>query len=282
MRKNLIDSINSEVTTMLIDKISNYLGESRENTSQGVTALTPSLLGFLVQKSKDETFSEKIFNLSSQTDLIKLFQDSSFTEVFEKNRHALMQKGDVLIREFFNEKELNMVKDISEYADISEESTKGIMASMLPFILKLIGDEISEQNLNASEVSTFLDQQFDSIYDAMPVGLNSLFTRLGFIKSSSKTSENAPYHMSEESQVSEEIEKERRMRFDEDDKDDEKGETVDYLKWLLPILGILAALALLWFVMSKFQEDKTLKQKSDQDSISWHENFDNKNDILSS
>lgn len=267
MRKKLLESINDEITTTVIDKISNYLGESREKTGQAITAIIPSVLAMLSKNSSNQNDGDNIYKLSSDAGLTELFQENTFTEVYEKNRDSLMLQGNSMLISLFGDKETVLSKGIADYADISKESVDGILAAVVPLILSVIGRDAAQQNLNATDYPTYFSNQNENIYSEIPVGLNALMTKLGLERSKFKSVDNRPYQKTESTNVSSEIEKERRTRFDEDDDENDDDEPVGYMKWVLPLLGILAALALLWLLMKQCQDENITPQDTITDTI---------------
>ena len=64
MSLNLLESIKNEVSSTVIDKISNYLGESRGNTSNAITAALPAILAFFAEKARTDSGSASLISLS--------------------------------------------------------------------------------------------------------------------------------------------------------------------------------------------------------------------------
>ena len=75
MSLNLLDRIKNEITTTVVDKISNYVGESRGNTSNAVTGAIPTILGFISEKSKVDSSANTLVNLATNSELNELFKD---------------------------------------------------------------------------------------------------------------------------------------------------------------------------------------------------------------
>ena len=260
MSLNLLDSIKNEVSSTVIDKISNYLGESRGNTSNAITAAIPAILAFFSEKSKTESGASSLINLATDSGLASLFSSNSFTDVFEKNRDTLMSKGNSMLIDLFGSKEADLSREISNYANIGKESSDGILASLLPLIMSVLGSKISGKGLDASSLTRLFDGERDSIFSAIPAGLASLGGILGLGKLGDRVSDtvrDTTAHVT--NTVNEKVEttrthikEDRETRIVEDD-----NNGGGFMKWLLPLLGILAALALLWFLMKQCNKDTT-------------------------
>lgn len=255
MSLNLLESIKNEVSSTVIDKISNYLGESRGNTSNAITAALPAILAFFAEKARTDSGSASLISHATDSSLSGLFSGNSFTDVFEKNRDSLMSKGNSLLISLFGDKEAKLSHEISNYANISKESSDGILASIMPLIMSILGSKISGQGLDASSLTRLFDGERDSIFSAIPAGLASLGGVLGLSKfgdSVRDTTTRVTNTVNERVDTTRTHVKEDRETKIVDNDDNGGG----FMKWLLPLLGILAALALLWYLMRQCNEDK--------------------------
>ena len=260
MSLNLMDAIKNEVSSTVIDKISNYLGESRGNTSNAVTAAIPVILAFFSEKAKTESGASSLINLATDSGLTNLFAGSSFTDVFEKNRDSLMSKGNSMLISLFGDKEAKLSHEIANYANIGKESSDGILASILPLIMSVLGSKISGQGLDASSLTRLFDGERDSIFSAIPAGLASLGGVLGLSGLGDRISDTVSATTTRVTDTVNERVDTTRTHIKEDretrivENEDNGG---GFMKWLLPLLGILAALALLWFLMKQCKDDTT-------------------------
>ncbi|SZD72860.1 Inner membrane lipoprotein YiaD precursor [Candidatus Ornithobacterium hominis] len=247
---SLLHRINQGITSACLDKISNYLGESRNDTSNGISAVVPSVLAFLADRSHSEQGAQSIFTATSDNALTALFTDSDLQTTFEKNRNALLAKGNVLISELFGEHAESFEKEISSHANISKESSRGILAAVLPFMLNEVGKLIDEKKLTESSLSNFFDNEKDEIYAAVPSGLATLGSVLGlsnFSKDLSSTVGATTKITHEEKPIIGRGAKDRPMG----PKRSEEGK----MKWLLPLLGLVALGLLVYFLAGKCKDE---------------------------
>ena len=253
MSLNLMDSIKNEVTSTVIDKISNFLGESRGNTSNAVTAAIPAILAFFSERARTDDGASSLINLATDSGLSSLFSGSSFTDVFEKNRDSLMAKGNSMLISLFGDKEAKLSHEIANYANIGKESSDGILASILPLIMSVIGSKVSGQGLDASSLSRLFDGERDSIFSAIPAGLASLGGILGLSNWGDRVTDTVSATTTRVTDtVNERVDTGRvHVQEDRETRIVEEDNNGGFMKWLLPILGILAALALLWFLMKQ-------------------------------
>lgn len=257
MSMNLLDSIKGEINSIVIDKISNYLNVARGNTSNAITAVIPSVLGFLAEKSKSETGANNLVKAATDNELSSMFNGNTFQGLFERNRDSLMAKGNALLVDIFGGKEAKFSEEIAKYANISKEASDGVLASIFPLILSVLGNKISNDGLNASNVSTLFETESDSIYSAIPAGLVSLGGLLGLDKNNINLKETSTVKTEIINPKNDKMENKNvhkqddRKTYIKEDKDNGGG----MMKWLLPLLGIIAAAILIYFLMKQCKND---------------------------
>lgn len=276
MSLNLLDRVKNEITTTVIDKISNYVGESRGNTSNAVTGAIPTILGFITEKSKVDSSANTLVNLSANNELNDLFKDSNFTDVYERNRDSLMVQGKALLSGLFGDKEAKLTQEIANYARIEKNASNSILASILPLIMNVLGEEISKQGLNAESLSGLFAEQKESIFAAIPSGLESLVGALGLGKMGSVASETttrvAPSIQEKTVETGTEAPRRVEERVDLTD-DSDHNDAGGFTKWLFPLLGIIVALGLLWLLMKQCNDDTTTEQVTTEVNTAEIQNF---------
>ncbi|MDG4951156.1 OmpA family protein [Weeksellaceae bacterium KMM 9724] len=276
MSLNLLDRVKNEITTTVIDKISNYVGESRGNTSNAVTGAIPTILGFITEKSKVDSSANTLINLATKGDLTDLFKDSNFTDVYERNRDSLMVQGKTLLTGLFGDKEAKLSQEIANYARIEKDASSNILAAILPLIMNVLGGEISKQGLTAESLSGLFAEQKESIFAAIPSGLESLVGALGLGKMGSVVSETttrvAPSIQGKTMETQAEATKRVNDNIDLSD-DDDDNEASGFTKWLFPLLGIIVALGLLWLLMKQCNDDTTADAAKTEINTSEIQNF---------
>lgn len=274
MSINLLESIKEQLSTTVIDKISNFLGTNRGNTSNAISAAIPTILAFFTKKSQTEKGAEELINIASNEKLNSLFKGKTFTEVFDENRDIVTNAGSSILADLLGDKEDELNKEIAKFANIDKEVSSGILASITPMIMNQLGSAISKGGLNSSNLSKLFDKEKETIFSAIPSGLASLGTSLGLSDIASSTAstvsgvaENAKETVNSTAEkISSTAEKVSQKV------EPQKG---GFMKWLLPLLGLIAALLLIWYLMKQYETDKV----NDTNSI---ENVESIDDNLNS
>uniref|UniRef100_UPI0039A4FECB OmpA family protein n=1 Tax=Ornithobacterium rhinotracheale TaxID=28251 RepID=UPI0039A4FECB len=179
MSNSLLEQTKNELSPVLVDKVSNYVNESRGNTSQAITGALPLLLAFLNKKVQSEQGAQQVYDLAQGFEQSGLFLADSFLRVFEQNKHALLGKGNTCILELLRGKEEQVFDRLAEYANISKEAASGVLAVVFPLILSELGKQIASAGIEAQGLAALFSQEKEVFEAAIPSGLHSLASRLG-------------------------------------------------------------------------------------------------------
>ncbi|MRJ08341.1 DUF937 domain-containing protein [Ornithobacterium rhinotracheale] len=179
MNNSLIEQTKSELSPVLVDKVSNYVNESRSNTSQAITGVLPLLLSFINEKVQNEVGAQQVFDLAKDIDQSGLFASDSFLRVFEQNKHALLGKGNTCILDLLKGKEEWVFESVAQYANISKEAASGVLAVVFPLIMSVVGKKITGEGVTTQGLVALFSQEKDAFVDAIPSGLHGLAARLG-------------------------------------------------------------------------------------------------------
>lgn len=179
MDHSLLEQTRSELSPVLVDKVSNYVNESRSNTSQAITGALPLLLAFLNERLQNESSAKQIYDLVHQFEQSGLFSNESFLRVFEQNKHALLGKGNTCILELLRGKEEWAFDGLAEYSNITKEAASGVLAVVFPLIMSVVGEIITTDGLTAQGLASVFLQEKEAFVDAIPSGLHGLASRLG-------------------------------------------------------------------------------------------------------
>lgn len=242
MSLNLLESVKSELSSALIDKVSNYVNESRGNTSNALTGLVPLVLAYFSDKAKTTQGAESIIGAATGSKLTDLLKgEDSYLNSFEHNKHALLGQGNALIGDLFKGNENSIFNSLADYANISKEASSGIMASVLPLIMGTIGKKITAGGIDASALSGLFDTEKESIFSSIPTGLASLGGVLGIsglAKGMANTTQKTVESVNK-------VKSSTMSAAANTTKEVKKGGN----NWLLPLLALIAAGLLGYFLL---------------------------------
>jgi outer membrane protein OmpA-like peptidoglycan-associated protein len=170
MSFNLIDSVKSLFTSEMVSKASAYLGESESGVAKAISGILPSVLGGLVSKSSDNDGAGAVAQMAQESHASGIL--GNLEGVLGNDGGGLLSKGAGLLSGLFGGKLDGLTSLISNFSGVKSSSVSSLMSMAAPAVLGVVGKHASDNNMNASAISSLLSSQKDNIAAAMPAGLN--------------------------------------------------------------------------------------------------------------
>ena len=179
MSINLLKLLQDQMGSSVVDQASKFLGESSTNTSSGIGALLPSILGGLMSKGNTESGASGILDMITKgnhdggvlENLGNVFSGGSSTSNF-------MNAGSLLTSSLFGGSKLGSVLDVvTKATGMRRSSSSSLMNLLAPIVMGMIGKQVKSGGLNASGLMNMLMGQKDHVAAALPAGMGSA---LGF------------------------------------------------------------------------------------------------------
>lgn len=227
MSFNLLDSVKGLISNELVGKAASSLGESESSVTKAMSGILPSVLGGLVSKATSGGDGA-----SSILDMAKGAASSGILGNLGNlfgggGSSSLLSSGASMLSGLFGDKIGGIASLISNFAGIKQSSASSLMSMAAPAALGFLGKHASDNNLNASGLTSLLASQKDSIMKALPSGLGNLGSMLGLGSVAGAVS-SATSHVKETTNYATEK---------------ASGGT----KWLWPLLVLLLGGGLLWY-----------------------------------
>lgn len=236
MAFNLIEMVKNYFTADFTNQASSALGENTSGISKALSAIIPTSLAGILNKSNSGT--------AGANDVFEMAK-SSVNNISTSNSVPLavdQAKGNSIMTGLFDGKQSAIIGAISAFSGIKDSSTSSLMSMALPAIMGLLGRHAEQNNLSASGLAGFLSSQKDHIMQAMPAGLTSLAGMLGL-----SSLEGAASHLK-----STDLKNTAHSPID-DVKTISETRTA---KWLVPLIVILIVIAGLWYFSRSCNETK--------------------------
>lgn len=167
MSFNLFDSVRGFLGNDVIDNASNVLGESEGNMQKAVSGAIPAVLTGIMDKAGSGDggnllrMAKETFNSGMLSNIGRFFTDNS-----------LISRGTELLKGIFGDRLNNVSSMIASYAGIKPSSATALLSAAAPAALGALGSHASSTNMNTAGFLTFLNNQKDTILNAVPSGLN--------------------------------------------------------------------------------------------------------------
>ncbi len=173
MSFNLVDLIKNELGDVVIDQVTNLLGESKENTGNAVNGAVSGILdGLLTSSSKEGGAANLVNTLSGMDDGLL----GSFTSMLSGGDHSsLIGTGTKLLGSLMGNGAISKIAiAIAGFSGIKSKSATSLIGLVAPLILSVIRKKMSSDNLDANGLLSMLQGQKDNISKAMPAGMLSI------------------------------------------------------------------------------------------------------------
>jgi outer membrane protein OmpA-like peptidoglycan-associated protein len=223
MSFNLVDSVKSLFTNDVVRRASTTLNESEGSIQKALTGIIPgSLLGIFQKATTGDAGS--ILNQAKQ------LATSDFPGNLMGQLTGAGTAGSGLLKtveNIFGGNLSSVASTIANFAGIRSSSASSLLGMATPASLGVLGKYATENNLNTSGFLSFLNEQKNSILNALPSGLN-LAGLLGITGLGSKVADAGRSTVQSVRGAADVVEPPRR-------------------KWIVPfILGVAALLLLLY------------------------------------
>lgn len=230
MSFNLIDSVRGLLGADLVPNASARLHEDETSVQRAMSGIVPAVLSGIINKANSGNAGSV---LAMAKDTANSGMLSGLSGFFGNN--SLLEKGTDLLKSIFGSRMNDVVNLISNFSGIKSSSAASLMSMAAPAALGAIGAHANSTNMNERSFLSFLDNQKESIMNAMPPGLN-LTGALGL---SSMGNTGSRVTGAVPGAVSSATTQVRDMHQNVNRKSGSR--------WVLPAILILAALGLVWY-----------------------------------
>lgn len=187
---DLLGLVKEQLTATVISKISDFLGESTDNTTSALGSAMPSILGGLMQKASTTEGASDLFNIIKTTGHDgSLLSNLSDILGDVTNASKLASVGGGLLGNIFGDKVGGLTKIIADISGIKTGSASSLLSIAAPILMGVLGKQINSQGMGVSGLASLLMSQKDAVKAALPAGIGSILNveGLGDFLGSAKT-----------------------------------------------------------------------------------------------
>jgi OmpA-OmpF porin, OOP family len=234
MSIDLLGLVKDQLTSAAVGKISEFLGESHENTTKAVGAAVPTLLGSIMEKASSTDGAGSILNLlkdgghDGSLDLGNALGSGDGIS-------GLLSGGAGIISSLLGGKSGGIIDLITSVAGIKKSSSTSLLSMAAPILMSVIGKQVMGSGMGVSGLASMLMGQKDAVSAALPSGASSLLNMAGlgdFLGGKATVDATTSRVSNAASNVINEVE--------------ETSGGFNFWPWLL---GAIAALGLGWFLL---------------------------------
>jgi hypothetical protein len=172
MSSSLLDMAKQYLTPDVIEKLATFTGESPLATTKAIGGAGPAVLAGMLNSAQDA---------NGLTQLVNLFQQGKFDGSMLGNlagafsgssMDGLMKMGGPLLGSLFGARSNGLVDLLASFAGVKKSSATSLLSAAAPFIMSLIGKQLSSKGgLSANSLKDLLFSQRSAIAAAAPPGL---------------------------------------------------------------------------------------------------------------
>jgi hypothetical protein len=155
----------------VIGNIGSLIGESQDRTKTALSAAVPALLAGVTQLASQPDGARALDAAVSKQDTGIL---GDLASAFGSQGNSLSQQGGNLLSSLFgNNLFSGLLGSLANFTGLGQSSARGLMGSLVPVVLGVLGKMKSSLNLDAGGLASTLLGQKQNIMGAMPAGLGS-------------------------------------------------------------------------------------------------------------
>jgi hypothetical protein len=172
MSSSLLDMAKQYLTPDIIEKLATFTGESPLATTKAIGGAGPAVLAGMLNSAQDA---------NGLTQLVNLFQQGKFDGSMLGNlagafsgssMDGLMKMGGPLLGSLFGARSNGLVDLLASFAGVKKSSAMSLLSAAAPFIMSLIGKQLSSKGgISANSLKDLLFSQRSAIAAAAPPGL---------------------------------------------------------------------------------------------------------------
>lgn len=249
---NIIDLIKSQIGPEVISQVSTHLGESESGISKAISGFLPLIVGGLANNTEKPSVLDSITGISSNGFSLESLGSLLSSPVI----------GNV-ISSIFGDKTQSVVDTISNFAGIKSSSSSTLLNILIGSTLGTIGKYAADNHLDASGITSLLENQKGSISSLIPAGLSLSGLGLGFSNLFGTDKIETP------NVEKPTINETPKVQMPQSPKNEENGSP---LKWLIPLLILGLASFFVWKQCNKKENTDIIVTSTD--STNTDENTD--------
>ncbi len=168
MSFNLIDSIKGLFSDDLLKKAAGMLGENSGNVQEAMKGIIPTILtGALHKAGSGEVHS--VLNIAVDSEKTGIPEN---LKVLAGNGEGPDSRAVEILGTLFDDKVQGITNAIASFSGIRPKSAHALLCTAAPAVMAVMGKHVTDSNLNAASLLSFLNAQKDHILNALPAGLN--------------------------------------------------------------------------------------------------------------
>ena len=175
MTNSMLAGVQEFLTPSFLSRVSSQTGESEDAVSKGFTALVPTLLASIADRSSDSSFMSRLVTLATNT-----ASDTDFVASPSRSQMSqdAVESGSGItgwLSGLWSGGGVSAISNaVARYAGLRASSAASLLSLGGPLVLGYLGRLLRSDNLDASTLAHRLQAERGALTAAMPAGFNAL------------------------------------------------------------------------------------------------------------
>jgi len=175
MTNSMLAGVQEFLTPSFLSRVSSQTGESEDAVSKGFTALVPTLLASIADRSSDSSFMSRLVSLATNT-----ASDTDFVASPSRSQMSqdAVESGSGItgwLSGLWSGGGVSAISNaVARYAGLRASSAASLLSLVGPLVLGYLGRLVRSDNLDASTLAQRLQAERGALTAAMPAGFNAL------------------------------------------------------------------------------------------------------------
>ena len=179
---NIISLAMQYLGPAIISKIASAFGIKNSFVTNAIAAALPSIMAALAGRASSSAGARSLFDVVSKQDTGLL--DNLGSLIGGSRQTAMVNSGNDILSSLLGGNALgSLTKAVGQHAGISGDVSKSLMGMLAPVALGTLGQQVKENDLDASGLSRFLTDQKSNIANALPQGFDRQLAGTGLLDS---------------------------------------------------------------------------------------------------
>ncbi|GAB3570340.1 hypothetical protein GCM10027578_26480 [Spirosoma luteolum] len=180
MALNLLTFLSDQFTPGVIDQLSAQLGEQPDQLRKAAQGAIPVLLGGLAKRTQSSGGAAQLVNFLEKGNYANMPYDISQVSDTKQETAEAVATGRSFLSEVLGTNTSRAGQLLGEYSGVQAGSAETVLALAATVLMGALGRQEQEKGLSALNLSTLLAGQASAFTKALPTGLASLGSLLGF------------------------------------------------------------------------------------------------------
>jgi OOP family OmpA-OmpF porin len=170
MTNSMLAGVQEFLTPSFLSRVSSQTGESEAAVSKGFSAIVPTLLASIADRSSDSSFMSRLVSLATNT--------ASDTNYVASPSNIPVESGSGIggwLSSMWSGGSASAITNaVARYAGVRASSASSLLSLGGPLVLGYLGRMMRSDNLDASKLAQRLQTERGALTAAMPAGFDAL------------------------------------------------------------------------------------------------------------